>query len=305
LHVAERFAAELRALADDRNDVVYRAMADFLSGTLASRQQQFSLAEVHYQRALILFREAGHEHGTAMMLHQLASVASDLGNLALAETQDTEALAIWGGRHDQWGSALALNGLALTAERQSRSDQAVRSYRAALGINARLGAMLSGATSLEGIARLASRTGQPRLAVCLFGVADAIRRTTGSDQDALERTRYDPALLEARAQLCQEDYEAAWREGQILTMEQAAALIETEFRTAPPSRASDVPGSPLSRRELEVLRLVATGRTDREIGDVLFISRRTVASHVTSILNKFGVSSRTAAAAIAVRNGLV
>ena len=60
----------------------------------------------------------------------------------------------------------------------------------------------------------------------------------------------------------------------------------------------------LTPRELEVLRLVAAGRTDRAIATELSISPRTVGGHVTNILGKLGVESRTAAAAYAVRHGL-
>jgi DNA-binding CsgD family transcriptional regulator len=61
----------------------------------------------------------------------------------------------------------------------------------------------------------------------------------------------------------------------------------------------------LTPRELEVLRLIAQGRTDREIADELFISRHTVMRHVSHILAKLNVDSRTAAAAEAVRNHIV
>jgi DNA-binding NarL/FixJ family response regulator len=67
--------------------------------------------------------------------------------------------------------------------------------------------------------------------------------------------------------------------------------------------ASDRPHI-LSIRELEVLRLVVEGRTDREIADALVISPRTATTHVTHILNKLGLASRTAAASYAVRHGL-
>ncbi|HUG15888.1 MAG TPA: AAA family ATPase [Thermomicrobiales bacterium] len=60
----------------------------------------------------------------------------------------------------------------------------------------------------------------------------------------------------------------------------------------------------LSPREIEVLRLIVEGKTDREIGAELFISHHTVARHVSSILGKLGVESRTAAATWAVRHDL-
>jgi DNA-binding CsgD family transcriptional regulator len=67
------------------------------------------------------------------------------------------------------------------------------------------------------------------------------------------------------------------------------------------------PGGPygLSAREREVLALVAVGRTNREIGEALFISDKTASVHVTHILDKLGVSSRVEAALLAARAGLV
>jgi DNA-binding CsgD family transcriptional regulator/tetratricopeptide (TPR) repeat protein len=69
-----------------------------------------------------------------------------------------------------------------------------------------------------------------------------------------------------------------------------------------PARGGDTFG--LSRRELEVLNLIAQGRTNREIGDRLFISQKTVGVHVGNILAKLGVSGRVEAAAVAIRLGL-
>jgi DNA-binding NarL/FixJ family response regulator len=61
----------------------------------------------------------------------------------------------------------------------------------------------------------------------------------------------------------------------------------------------------LTARELEVLRLVASGHTNREIAAALFVTQRTAATHVSHILAKLGVASRIEAAASAVRFGLV
>jgi DNA-binding NarL/FixJ family response regulator len=60
----------------------------------------------------------------------------------------------------------------------------------------------------------------------------------------------------------------------------------------------------LSTREREVLVLVAQGRTNREIGERLFISQKTVGVHVGNILSKLEVSGRVEAAAVAIRLGL-
>lgn len=79
------------------------------------------------------------------------------------------------------------------------------------------------------------------------------------------------------------------------------ALQQTPAATpAPPNEAS-----PLTDRELEVLRAVALGERNKEIAYKLGISERTVKAHLTSIYSKFGVDSRAAAVAIATQNGLL
>ncbi|CAN5887583.1 hypothetical protein BH23ACT5_BH23ACT5_09180 [soil metagenome] len=64
-------------------------------------------------------------------------------------------------------------------------------------------------------------------------------------------------------------------------------------------------GHGLSPRELEVLRLVATGRTNQTIADELYLAVKTVDRHVGNILTKLAVPSRTAATAYAYEHGLV
>jgi DNA-binding CsgD family transcriptional regulator len=65
------------------------------------------------------------------------------------------------------------------------------------------------------------------------------------------------------------------------------------------------PSHGLSAREVEVLRLVAAGRSNGQIGDELFITRKTAGVHVTHILDKLGVSNRVEAAMAAARLGLL
>ena len=73
------------------------------------------------------------------------------------------------------------------------------------------------------------------------------------------------------------------------------------------ARVPRIPEYPsgLSQREIEVLRLIAGGKTDREIAEELFISFRTVGNHVRNILNKTNTINRTEPTAYAVREGLV
>ncbi|MEJ2707219.1 MAG: response regulator transcription factor [Anaerolineales bacterium] len=97
-------------------------------------------------------------------------------------------------------------------------------------------------------------------------------------------------------ELCQAIKSAA--AGQVQLDPKAAARLMREIRA---------PESPekLTDREVEVLRLVAVGKANKEIANELFISETTVKTHVSNILMKLGVPSRTQAALYAVRVGLV
>jgi DNA-binding CsgD family transcriptional regulator len=89
-----------------------------------------------------------------------------------------------------------------------------------------------------------------------------------------------------------------WAEGRTLPIEKAVAEAITVQLDRPASAAG------LTPREQQVLRHLAEGKTDQEIATALFVSRRTVATHVRHIFDKLGVTSRAAAAAQAVRLGL-
>ena len=69
--------------------------------------------------------------------------------------------------------------------------------------------------------------------------------------------------------------------------------------------ATRAPPDDLSWREVEILRLVAAGKSNREIGEELFISGHTVANHVRNILRKTGAANRTEAAGYAYRHALL
>ena len=86
-------------------------------------------------------------------------------------------------------------------------------------------------------------------------------------------------------------------------LDQAQARI-AELRDAPSRRRARYPHG-LGEREVEVLRLVAAGKSNRQIADELTIALGTTQRHVSNILNKTGLSNRTEAATWAERNGLV
>ena len=83
-------------------------------------------------------------------------------------------------------------------------------------------------------------------------------------------------------------------------------LIQLQEGALASSSASPGSGQPagLSQRETEVIRLIAAGKTDREIANELIIAVRTVTTHVGNILNKTGSANRAEAASFATRHGL-
>jgi DNA-binding NarL/FixJ family response regulator len=89
----------------------------------------------------------------------------------------------------------------------------------------------------------------------------------------------------------------------------AVEMVHENKRCVPPNIAQrlleTIGREELSQRELEVLKLVASGYTNKEIANQLFISDKTARNHVASCLEKLGVNDRTEAATTAIRRGLI
>jgi DNA-binding NarL/FixJ family response regulator len=100
------------------------------------------------------------------------------------------------------------------------------------------------------------------------------------------RVNYDRATSVARAALGAERFAELHAAGQRLSLAEATAIA-----AAVPVPTTST-GSVLTARELDVLRLIAAGRTDREIAGALFLSHRTVNAHVAHILTKLDVHTR-------------
>ena len=84
-----------------------------------------------------------------------------------------------------------------------------------------------------------------------------------------------------------------------------AKLVVQRARMAPTGQAATVTAADLTEREFEVLRLLADGLDNRQIGEALYLSPTTVKRHVSTIVVKLGVSNRVQAAIWAVRAGLI
>ena len=123
---------------------------------------------------------------------------------------------------------------------------------------------------------------------------------------AYHRTRapYDAACVEL---LLAEAHRLRGETGEAETHGDAAAALFARLGLSPPSSTEthQLPPAGLTNREAEVLRLVAGGASNREVGERLWISEATVRRHLANIFRKLDVSSRTAASAWAHENGLL
>jgi predicted ATPase/DNA-binding CsgD family transcriptional regulator len=150
---------------------------------------------------------------------------------------------------------------------------------------------------LDALGCHAAGSGQARLAAQLLGSADTVRAGAGNGVMPFLVPQIAQAEGSAIAALGATRFHALSDAGSRLSRDAAVRLALGE-PGRPAVAASDRPGAGLlARREAEVARLVADGLSNKEIGARLFISEHTVDSHVRSILNKLGCSSRAQIAA--------
>jgi DNA-binding CsgD family transcriptional regulator len=161
---------------------------------------------------------------------------------------------------------------------------------------------------LEGFASLAAVSGQPLRAAYIWGATEAIREALPAPLPAYDRQEYERDIAGARLLVDEQSFAKAWAAGKTLTFEQAVEYVLDErtevdlptvhIRTQP--RRLEGVSVELTARELEVLRLVATGLTNAQIAEQLVLSPLTINAYLRSIYSKLGVSSRTAATRYAI-----
>jgi non-specific serine/threonine protein kinase len=241
-------------------------------GVGAGLRGELDRAVASLEEALAIFRRAGEQYGAASMLARLGWTHLERGELSQAAARLAEGLELsWAG-----------------------------GYRALL------------IRCFSYAARLAARRGQAEAAARLFGAEAMLRVAVGEPVPETERAGYDAGVALVRAALPDAAFAAAWAGGEALPLAEAVAEARalTTDSTQPvsaPARPTAAPSAVpfgLSLREREVLALLCQRQTDPEIAETLFISYRTVTTHVTNIYNKLGVNSRREAAALAARHGL-
>ncbi len=172
-----------------------------------------------------------------------------------------------------------------------------------------MGELWTAAMSLEGAATAAIGLNRADRAAYLFGAADSLRVRIATPVLLPDRPAYERGLATSRAILGDNTFAELWAAGQVASLDDvitvtnlmaSSALSDVDRQPESPAQ----PGSRLTPREREVLSLLVEGRSDPQIAETLSISARTVESHVSAILGKLDLPSRTAAVAFAVRHDL-
>jgi non-specific serine/threonine protein kinase len=303
---------EALSIWERAGDVGGIALGHYLRGLLAIERGDYDAATVLLDDAVALFRQVAEPLWTPIALNSLGFVAYQQGDIPRAERHIEESLAIYRSIGGRWDEAQAQTNLARIARDQHDYARAAELYVRSLVIHARFGEREGVAGTLRGLATVAGLSGRPEHAARLFGAAEGLRASIGVSVPPLGKARHERAIAAIRAMLTREAFEAAWASGRALHLDGATAAgqaLATELvapTEQPPSSLALGPADRhgLSPRELDVLRLVSDGLTDAEVGARLFLSRRTVTTHLTSIYTKLGVASRTAAARFAIEHGL-
>ncbi len=255
---------------------------------------------------LKLFTAAGDQRGRAECLSVLALVAVLQQKYPRARAHLQEVIFIRRELHDHALLAYALNAQARVAVLQGEKILASNSCREALQLVSTLKQPFGSAYCFEAVAALAGACADTTRAVQLFGAAHALRTAIGIPFPPSLRAWHEREILPLRVQQGEDLFAAQWAQGQAFSLDQAyaeAALAIEQARISSDAAPSALAG--LSQREIDVLRLVGTGLTDAQVAQELALSTRTVSTHLRSIYQKLGVTSRSAATSLAVEHHLL
>jgi DNA-binding CsgD family transcriptional regulator len=229
-------------------------------------------------------------------LSPMAEAALACGDLAAARRWADDTVAVVPG----WYRMVALTVRAYIAIAQGEPSQADRDAHDALAVAARTRGYLRANDTLECLVRLAADDGNHPYAARLLGAAEAIRQRTGEARFPMYQAGYDAAVAAVRDALGQNNFDAARAEGAVLSTEEAIAYAQRGRGER--KRPTSGWGS-LTPMENDVVRLVREGLGNKDIGARLFISPRTVQTHLTHVYAKLGLTSRVQLVQEAGRHG--
>jgi non-specific serine/threonine protein kinase len=276
-------------------------------GLVALARADAKRARALFEEALATTRALGDRAGEALALNFLGRIAHHSGQQVKARQLLEESVVLRRATGDRWGTALTQSDLSSVLRAQGLGDAALAMLIDSLHIWSELKDPWGLAYTLETFG-LHFGARQAQRAVRVIAAAAAVRERIGIRRLPDREMDVQRVLREIRHTLGPERYASAWAAGHALPIEQAQleALSDDndDSDQAEVSARPRLPGG-LTRRETEVLRLIAAGQTNREIAQVLVVAPSTAERHVANILRKIGRSSRAGAAIWALQNGIV
>jgi DNA-binding CsgD family transcriptional regulator len=252
------------------------------------------------ESALALFQAMGSQLGVTIVEVWRGWITAYEGDLAAARETLSHCLAFGKKAGGPRTIIFSLVGLGDIARREGDLEAARAYYEEGLTTG---GDRQFVAFSLEGLGLVAVSQERFVEAARCFGAAGSLRQAKAMPLPPFRQADYEQNLALLRAYLEPAAFHSAWAEGPQLY----AHLIEAPKPVGsalPDSGQSPLP-EPLTPRELDVLRLVAQGLTNAQVGEQLVISPRTVDAHLRSIYGKLDVTSRAAATRFALEHQLV
>ena len=307
---SEAFGEEALALAREQEDRAATASALYIVGAPTLYQLHFDRAAAMFEEAATLQRDMGDATSLARTVQAsgLTAIARQDFELAVKLYEESLTLAREGEDRLMIVQTLGLGAFAFLG--QGDHNRAKELSEEGLKLSREMAMKHAIVFHLHAAAALASAQGQPVRSARLWGASEALMREIGTGLGPVERFHYGPYIESARAQLGEAAWQAAWDEGRGMTTEQAVEYALSEkgafplIATGQEQALAYEQGETLTRRQEEVVALVARGFTNRQISEELFVSERTVDAHVRKILKKLGLRSRAQIAAWAAEQQL-
>jgi predicted ATPase/DNA-binding CsgD family transcriptional regulator len=228
-------------------------------------------------------------------LNLLAYTSLTSGQLDRAIEFGRQGLARSRARGELWLRALLLNAMSQASWQRGERRHAEALAQEGASCNHALDDRAGLAILLETLAWMAAERAAPERAAALIGFAQRVREASALTLVEPFRPQHAQSVAAAIAGLGQAAFDAAFERGRSMTIDEGVAFAvgrKPPATRTPAVKAGPEPRPVLTGRQLEIGRLVADGLTNRQIAAKLFLSERTVETHVTNILNKLGLNSR-------------
>lgn len=311
--VAQRNAQRAYLMTQEAGNQWMMAYVLIVLGDVARAQGDYQQAQRHYQKCYDIQRELDNPEGMAVALANLGGIAWLQEDMRQSEALYQQSYEIYRDLNDPGGQAKSLAGLAdaMLARREYQSARAYFSF--GLKIASTILSIPLLLVQFAAIGELLIQTDEAALSV---EIATLVIQNPSSER--LTKSRAEQALAAARKKLSAQafaDAAARGQNGRVYAV--ALALLEQLAVTIPPADAvpaqthselkSRLPQDvePLTERELEILRLIANGLSNREIAETLTLEVGTVKAHNHHIFSKLGVSNRVRAIARAQELGVL